>query len=59
MKSTTKESADILGEVIHRVMCYRGHETPVCKSDLGDGLHFARELDRLNLRLTIKEPKTR
>lgn len=59
MTFTNKESSDILGEVIHRVMCYRGRETPVCRSDYGDGIHFARELDRLNLRLVIKEPKTR
>jgi hypothetical protein len=55
--STTRETFDLLAEIIHRTMCYRGTSTPTCKSDRGDGLIMARELDRLNLKLVVKEPK--
>lgn len=53
----TKETADLLADIIHRVMCFRGQTTKTCRSDKGDGLLFARELDRLNLRLVVKERK--
>lgn len=54
---TKRDPADILGELIHRTMCYRGTMTPVCRSDYGDGITMARELDRLNLYLAVKERK--
>lgn len=58
MTSPKRDIADILGETIHRTMCYRGYETPVCRSDYGDGATMARELDRLNLTLAVKERKS-
>lgn len=57
MALNTRETSDLLAEVIHRTMCYQGDRTPTCKSDHGDGLIMARELDRLNLRLVIKDRK--
>lgn len=53
----TKDTADILADIIHRVMCFKGESTKTCRTDKGDGLLFARELDRLNLRLAKKEQR--
>ena len=55
--SATKDTADILADLIHMTMCYRGEKTPTCKSDRGDGLLMARYLDTMNMRLATKERK--
>lgn len=52
-----KQTADLLADIIHRTMCFRGETTKTCRSDKGDGVLFARELDRLNLRIVPKEAK--
>jgi len=51
--STTKLT-EVLAEVIHRTFCYRGDKVPVCKFDLGDAITMAEVLDKMNLKVVIK-----
>lgn len=44
-----------LAEAIHRTMCYRGAETPICNADKGDAYHMAEQLRQRGWRLTRED----